>query len=198
MVIIVCNPLSRFPPGHAGSEQSSLPLFLRSAVRPHGKSWGYAETGAVPLFEVRLARRYRAAVLARGRRSLACASSCLLGIRGDGPSRCLRFVSPAALSRGGAGPHRENWPEVGVPKRPRAFSQSALRRSRPCGGRCRSEGLHRENLPELGVPSRPHALPPSTVGLSQPVGQHVRPGGGCSAPIDTLGIRVQDWLQIGR
>ena len=33
----------------------------------------------------------------------------------DGPSRCLRFVSPAALPRGCAGPHRENWPEVGVP-----------------------------------------------------------------------------------
>ena len=52
----------------------------------------------------------RAAVPTRGRRSLACASPCLLGIRRDGrsrrlrfvspaaePSRCLRFVSPAAL-----------------------------------------------------------------------------------------------------
>ena len=37
-------------------------------------------------------------------------------------------------------------PEVGVPSRPRAFSRSAVRGSRPCGPRCR---------PEVGVPSRP-------------------------------------------
>ena len=35
------------------------------------------------------------------------------------------FRSPPAS---GAGPHRENWPAVGVPSRPRASSQSAVRR----------------------------------------------------------------------
>ena len=38
-----------------------------------------------------------------------------------------------------AGPHRENWPEVGVPSRSRACVRAAMRVSPRSAGRCRSE-----------------------------------------------------------
>ena len=50
----------------------------------------------------------------------------------------VRWASPS-----GAGPHREDWPEVGGPSRPRASSQWAMRVARPSGPRCRSEGTAR-------------------------------------------------------
>ena len=68
----------------------------------HRASWGYAETGAMPLCRgSSRPPRYRAAVPTGGRRSRACASSCLLGdTPRREPCRCVRSVSPAALPRG--------------------------------------------------------------------------------------------------
>ena len=146
-------PLSRFPPGHAGSEQSSLPLFcarqyattgriagtawnadLRSAPPAGGGRTTYCRLAGCPAPAPLLLLKYPSpygpcrclrsvppAALPRGCADQRSAFPCLRVIVPPGdtrrrePSHCLRSVSPAALPRGCAGPHRENWPEVGVP-----------------------------------------------------------------------------------
>ena len=56
----------------------------------------------------------------------------------------------AVLRTARAGPHRENWPEVGVPWPSPWFSQVAVRRCAVL--RTARAGPHRENWPEVGVP----------------------------------------------
>ncbi len=110
------------------------------------------------------------------------------------PDGCVVHAFRCA-SRGDAGPHRENWPEVwrflpGVPPCPRGYvlrgepvgvsavrgpaGRCADRRSAFPGGRRHldgwgSAGLHfHSNRPEAGVPSRPRAFSPSaTCGLAR-------------------------------
>ena len=99
---------------HAGSEQSSLPLFFaRSAVRHHAQNRGDRLERRPP---VGTARRRRANhVPPTGGMSRTCTTAPAevpVAVRTT-PLFKVRLVRCAA--RSGAGPHRENWPEVGVP-----------------------------------------------------------------------------------
>ena len=99
--------LSHFPPDHAGSERSSLPLFFSRLGSAPPRPWSAASdrhrAGA------RNPHQQRCAPPIRRRRTTYCrpagcpAPALLLLLNYPplyGPCRCLRFVSPAALPRG--------------------------------------------------------------------------------------------------
>ncbi len=110
----------------------------------------------------------------------------------ENPFRRLRGVRVMGAGKSGsfaasgrcAGPHRENWPAVGVPNGPALGGVGAEKggiptddgRGRCCrgpGGRC--AGPQRENWPEVGVPSGPRAC-------SRWALRSCGPAGRCAAP----------------
>ena len=177
-----CGGLCRAPPGELPrgrrSRACAPPALLGSTPR------GEAIRGVGVLPAARLRRAVPAPTGRTGPRSAfpclraTCAAAVHAdreAIRGGG---VLPVRPPAA---GGAGPHRENWPEVGVPLPARHLRCWGPRRERGHpGGRGPSRrppaagcaGPHRENWPEVGVP-----LPARHLRCWGPRRQESHPGG---------------------
>ena len=156
-------PPGKFPPTGRTGQRSAFPglraalpggVCAERAPRRHGAMRGFAALrAAVPAPTGRTGQRSAFPGLRAALPGGVGAERSAAPALGDAWFRCA--------SRSGAGPHRENWPEVGVPlpaccsarwgrcgEERRADGWG--RRRRGPAGRC--AGPHRENWPEVGVP----------------------------------------------